>query len=138
MSKKEKFDWCDYYKLGKSYQNEKDMAKLRTGINRFYYCSFLKSRDYALRNNLFLGKESKKIMNSKSSKIHDETRNIFEKHPQLNISKKGKKIANHLNELRKYRNMVDYDAENPKNIKFAYTYCKSRARIVLKLLEELN
>lgn len=33
MSEKEKFDWCEYYILGKSYQNEKDRAKLRTDFS---------------------------------------------------------------------------------------------------------
>ena len=77
-------------------------------------------------------------MEDKSSKVHDETRNIFRNHKSLNTSRKGEIIASELHELRKYRNMVDYDAENPKNIKFAYNYCKSRAKIVLNLLEELS
>ena len=92
MSSKEKFDWCDYYYLGKSYSNETNLAKLRTGINRFYYGCFLKSRDYLLDNNIFLNKDSKKIMKSESPKIHEETRKIFKNHPQLNVSNKGKKL----------------------------------------------
>ena len=138
MSKKEKFDWCDYYQLGKSFKNENDVAKLRTAVDRFYFSSFLKSRDYLLKNKLFLGKESKKIMTSENSNVHKETRNIFEKHPKLNISNNGKKIARELDELRYYRNLVDYNAEKPKNIKYAYNYCKSRAEILFKLLEDLN
>lgn len=138
MSSKEKFDWCDYYYLGNSYSNETNVSKLRTGINRFYYSCFLKSRDYLLDNNIFLNKNSKKIMKSNSSKIHEETRNIFKTHPKLNMSKKGKQIAEELKDLREYRNMVDYDAENPKNIKFAYSYCKSRAKKIFELLNELN
>jgi hypothetical protein len=138
MSKKEKFDWCDYYHLGKSYKNEDDAAKLRTGVDRFYFSSFLKSRDYLLDNRIFLGKESKEIMTSESSEVHKETRNIFEKHPQLNTSNKGKQIARELDDLRHYRNLVDYDAEKPENIRYVYNYCESRAKIIFKLLEELN
>lgn len=77
-------------------------------------------------------------MNSKCSQVHEETRNIFRNHNSLNTSRKGEIIASELQELRKYRNLVDYDAENPKNIKFAYNYCRARAKIVLNLLEELN
>ena len=35
MSDEKKFDWFEYYKLAKSYNNEKNAAKLRTGIGRF-------------------------------------------------------------------------------------------------------
>lgn len=138
MPEKEKFDWCDYYQLGKSYQNEDDIAKLRTGINRFYFSSFLKSRDYLLENNIFLDSASKKIMNSTSGKVHSETRNIFKEHPSLNTSKKGEKIAKELDNLHNYRNLVNYDAEKPKNIKNAFNYCKSRAKKIFDLLDELN
>ena len=77
-------------------------------------------------------------MTSTGSQVHDETRKIFREHKSLNTSRKGEIISSELRELRKYRNMVDYDAEKPKDIKFAYKYCKARARIVLDLLEELN
>ena len=70
--------------------------------------------------------------------MHDETRNIFRNPHSLNILRKGETIASELRELRKYRNLVDYDAEKPENIEFAYNYCKSRAKIVLYLLKELN
>jgi hypothetical protein len=98
----------------------------------------LKSRDFLLKNNIFLGKESKKTMTSKSVNVHAETRNIFDKHPKLNTSKKGKQIARELDSLRTYRNLVDYDSENPKNIKYAYNFCKSRAKKIFDLLDELN
>ena len=54
-------------------------------------------------------------MNSKSGRIHQETRHTFDKHPLLNHANVGKKIAQRLNILRKYRNMVDYDSKKPKN-----------------------
>lgn len=134
MKQEDKFDWHNYYLLAKSFQTG-DSAKLRTGINRFYYSSFLESRDYLIENKIFLGKEN---MKSKGSIVHDETRKIFKNHHTLNISRKGEIIASELHELRKYRNLVDYDAKKPENIEFAYNYCKSRAKIVLNLLEELN
>lgn len=137
MKTKEEFDWHDYYTLAESLKTE-HTAELRTGINRFYYSSFLESRDFLIKNKIFLSKESKKNMILKGSKVHEEVRNIFRNHKSLNYSRKGEIIAGELNELRKYRNMVDYDAKKPKHIKYAYDYCNSRAKIVLNLLDELN
>ena len=54
MMENTKFDWYGYYELADSYDNENDPAKLRTGIGRFYYSSFLESRDYILNRKLFL------------------------------------------------------------------------------------
>ncbi len=59
-----RFDWCDFWNLGNSYSNENDKAKLRTAISRFYFSSFCISRNHLLKNNIFLDKNSKKIMNS--------------------------------------------------------------------------
>ena len=137
MTSDEKFDWYDYYLLAESFETD-DSAKLRTGINRFYYSSFLESRDYLIENRIFLDRKSKDIMTSASSQVHEETRMIFRNHNSLNTSRKGEMIAGELHELRQYRNMVDYDAKRPEKIKFAYTYCRARAKIVLDLLDELN
>ena len=52
--KENNFDWYEYYELANSYSDEEDIAKLRTGMGRFYYSSFLESRDFILENNLFL------------------------------------------------------------------------------------
>ena len=49
MKHDEKFDWYNYYLLAKSFQTE-NTAKLRTGINRYYYSCFLESRDYLIEN----------------------------------------------------------------------------------------
>lgn len=48
MTPNEKFDWYDYYLLAESFDTD-DSAKLRTGINRFYYSSFLESRGLSNR-----------------------------------------------------------------------------------------
>ena len=79
MTSDEKFDWYDYYLLAESFETD-DSAKLRTGINRFYYSSFLESRDYLIENRIFLDRKSKDIMTSASSQVHEETRKIFRKH----------------------------------------------------------
>ena len=52
MTKNEKFDWYDYYLLAESFKTD-NPAKLRTGINRYYYSSFLESRDYLIENKIF-------------------------------------------------------------------------------------
>lgn len=122
------FDWYEYYKLANSYMNEEDVAKLRTGMGRFYYASFLESRDYILENNLFLSKTNEKTMKSTSGRVHQETRFTFKNHPQLNKNNVGKKIAQNLNVLRKYRNISDYNSKNPRNLKHAYTRCQIKAK----------
>ena len=86
-----KFDWYKYYELAKSFENENNSAKLRTGVGRFYYSAFLESRDYIINRKLFLDKKSKKTMLSTSVKVHNETRIIFETHEKLNYNGNGKK-----------------------------------------------
>lgn len=77
------FDWYEYYKLAKSF-NKGNIAKQRTGMSRFYYSSFLESRDFILENKIFLNHANEKNMKSKSGKVHQETRFTFKKHKQLN------------------------------------------------------
>ena len=67
------------YKLANSYMDEEDVAKLRTGMGRFYYASFLESRDYIINRKMFLNKTNKDIMLSRSGRVHRETRLCFEK-----------------------------------------------------------
>ncbi|WP_405294519.1 hypothetical protein [Methanobrevibacter sp.] len=134
----EKFEWRKYFELASSFNDETDLAKLRTGIGRFYYSPFLELRDYILENEIFLNSFSKNIMQSKSGRVHQETRLTFEKHPLLNQKNNGKKIAHRLNILRKYRNMADYDSNKPKNTKRAYERCHLKAKGIFKLLDELN
>ncbi|WP_407423151.1 hypothetical protein [Methanobrevibacter sp.] len=77
-------------------------------------------------------------MQSTSGRVHKETRLTFSNHPLLNLSNNGAKIAQRLNILRKYRNMVDYDSKNPKNLKYAYTRCQLKSKRIFELLQELN
>ena len=132
------FDWYDYYKLADSYSKEEDIAKLRTGMGRFYYSSFLESRDFILDNKMFLNPFNEKIMKSSSGRVHQETRLTFKNNQKLNNNNAGAKIAQNLNVLRKYRNMVDYDSKNPKNIKHVYGRCKMKSKKIFDLLDELN
>ena len=132
------FDWHEYFELANSYSNEEDIAKLRTGVGRYYYSTFLESRDFILENNMFLNPFNEKIMKSTSGRVHQETRHTFKYHPKLNRNNAGTKISQSLNVLRKYRNMADYDSENPKNIKHVYNRCKIKAKKIFDLLDELN
>jgi uncharacterized Zn finger protein len=132
------FDWYEYYELANSYSNEEDIAKLRTGMGRFYYSSFLESRDFILENNMFLNHYNEKIMKSPSGRVHQETRLTFKNNEKLNKNNLGTKIAQNLNVLRKYRNMVDYNSENPKNITHIYRRCKIKSKKIFDLLNMLN
>lgn len=115
-----------------------DISKLRTGIGRYYYSSFLESRDFIINNNIFLNGYNKKIMKSTSGRVHQETRLTFKNHPKFIKNNSGAKIAQSLNVLRKYRNIVDYDAQNPKNLKHVYNRCHMKAEKIFELLNELN
>lgn len=77
------FDWDDFYLLAESFINENNDAKLRTGINRFYFAPFCKSRDILIENNLFLNKKSEKKLKSKKGIVHFETQNIFKNHKKI-------------------------------------------------------
>ena len=132
------FDWYGYYELANSYKDEEDAAKLRTGMGRYYYSSFLESRDFILENNMFLNPFNEKIMKSTSGRVHQETRLTFKNHPQLNNNNNGAKIAQSLNVLRKYRNISDYDSKNPRNLKHAYNRCQMKAKKIFELLNQFN
>ena len=77
-------------------------------------------------------------MKSTSGRVQQETRSIFKKHPNLNRNNVGAKIAQNLNVLKKYRNMVDYDSKTPKNIKHAFNRCHMKSKEIFDLLNELN
>ena len=138
MLNKTTFDWHMYFELANSYAQENDPAKLRTGIGRFYYSAFLESRDHIINNKLFLSKTNENIMLSTSGRVHRETRIAFKNNEKLNQRNAGKKIAQRLNVLRKYRNMVDYDSEKPENLKHAFNRCQSKSKRIFELLEELS
>ncbi|WP_405268390.1 hypothetical protein [Methanobrevibacter sp.] len=122
------FDWYEYYKLANSYSNEGNIAKLRTGMGRFYYSSFFESIDFILESNMFLNHFNEKIMKSSSGRVHQETRFTFKNNEKLNKNNLGTKIAQNLNVLRKYRNMVDYNSKNPRNMTHIYKRCQMKSK----------
>ena len=77
-------------------------------------------------------------MLSTSGRVHRETRIVFNSNEKLNQSNIGKKIAQRLNVLRKYRNMVDYDSEKPENLRYAYKRCQLKAKRIFELIDELS
>ena len=47
------FDWYEFYEMGCLLLEKGDEKSLRTAINRFYYASFCRARDYLIKNDLF-------------------------------------------------------------------------------------
>ena len=68
-------------------------------------------------------------MNSNSSEIHYETREIFKDAPFSHDEYIGDKIYRALIDLREKRNYVDYDKNASVNLNLC-NYCKARSEIV--------
>ena len=77
-------------------------------------------------------------MTTGDSLVHQETRNIFENHKELNSTGKGRKIATKLNSLRIFRNHVYYDNVMPYDINYLYKRSKFLSESIIKLLDEIN
>lgn len=133
------FDWKKFYELGNSYIKEKNPAKQRTGISRFYYGAFCSSRDLINEKETYLDINSKNIMTGKKrGNVHHETRKIFKNHSDYKKDKKGRIISKNLNKLRKMRNEADCDKFTSKPLQKMLENSKSRAKYVLDLLNEFN
>lgn len=137
MSKLEKFDWSKFHNLANRLYDKKNEEKLRTGINRYYFSSFYSSRDFLIENGLFLNEKNEKIMKSKESDVHYETRKTFKKHDKFKNKKSAQQIAKNLEYLRKKRNKVDYN-NSKMDLKDVFEYSKRKSGETLELLEELN
>ena len=74
-------------------------------------------------------------MNSDSSEIHKETREIFKEAPFSHDEYIGDKIYRALNDLREKRNYVDYDKDAFVNLNLC-NYCKARSKIVFDNVEK--
>ena len=135
MSSEEIFDWYEFYKVADSFSNSDNPAELRSGISRFYYSAFCTCRDYIIKHRLWGNDdELKQIMNSKSSKVHEKTYEIFRDNPHLNRNRIGRKISRILFELREKRNDADYNSDM-YNVKYNYNFVKARTK---KLFEEFK
>ncbi|MCL2114948.1 MAG: hypothetical protein FWH29_01870 [Methanobrevibacter sp.] len=140
------FNWKDYYKLAHELANYDSPAKKRTSISRAYYGSFISCRNFLLENKLFLGRNSKKIMESESPNVHKEVYEIFKKyHYMYNMRKAnfysknlvGKKISSWLSDLRRNRNKADYNNEFEKLDDYTH-YSLIRSGEILNILNSFK
>ncbi|MBQ6099620.1 MAG: hypothetical protein IJL02_07135 [Methanobrevibacter sp.] len=138
MMESEDFDWCGYYKLGDSYIHNNNQAKLRTGISRFYYAAFCKSRNLLNRRKTYLNEKSRKIMTSKNADVHSETSRIFKNHEEYNREDIGKIISKELNKLRRMRNQADYDNIINEPLDNMLFESKIRSKRIIDLLNEID
>lgn len=138
LKQSEEFDWKDFNNLADSYLNQKNEAKHRTGVSRYYYGTFCTARDFLNENNLYLNENSKKTMHSKKSDVHRETSKIFRKHPKLQKNNMGKTISKELDKIRKMRNEADYNKSTSKSMKKMIIKSKIKSQRILELIEKLN
>ena len=129
------FEWKDFNDIADILINLGTDAAFRTAINRYYFSSFCFARDYIIENKIFRSKKSKNIINSNSSEIHKETREIFKEAPFNHNKFIGEKIYRVLNDLREKRNNVDYDKNASVNLNLC-NYCKARSEIVFDNIEK--
>ena len=129
------FEWKDFNEIADLLINLKSDAAYRTAINRYYFSAFCHARDYLILNKIFRNKKSKIIMNSDSSEIHKETREIFKEAPFNHNKYIGDKIYRVLNDLRQKRNDVDYNKNSSVNLNLC-NYCKAKSKIVFDNLEK--
>ncbi|MDR3223675.1 MAG: hypothetical protein LBT66_08115 [Methanobrevibacter sp.] len=137
------FCWEDYHDLACELANEHCPAKKRTSINRSYYSAYCVARDFLIDNQTYLNKKNKEIINSKSSKAHNEVNRVF--HELYQVHKKGNKkigyeIYLRLNRLRNKRNIVDYELDesdlNMPNLKSEAEKCILDSKYVLNNLDK--
>ena len=140
------FNWQEYYNLACELAKSNNPAKKRSSISRAYYGSFISCRNFLLENNLFLGRKSKRVMESESPEIHKEVYKIFrEYHYKFNRKDNdfyqknlvGKKISSRLSDLRKSRNKADYNNEF-KNLDADTQYSIIRSREILNILNSFK
>ena len=97
------FDWRDYIRLAENLMNHNDEAYLRSGISRAYYGVFCITRNKA------------GFKNYKKPDVHWEVIN----HYKDSKGQKEQKIGNTLDQIRRFRNIADYDEDKPINSKLA-------------------
>ncbi len=97
------FDWRDFLSLAKELSNYAETSSLqeaavRTAVSRAYYAAFCWAMDYASKS---LG-----FQRSGTAEDHATLRQLLQQSNQT-------KIASKLNNLRRWRNLCDYDANTP-------------------------
>ena len=102
------FDWQEFLKLAKflrTYRGREFMeeAGLRTAVGRAYYAAFCPSREYARQNFDYSP--------GHTPKDHIDVRNCFQRRGDRWV-----RVATNLDQLRKWRNLCDYEAEIHNNL----------------------
>lgn len=138
MTKPKDFEWIEFFKLADSYTYSNSQAKIRTGISRFYYSAFCKSRNYINSHELYLDNRSEKIMTSKKVDVHAETSKIFRNHEKFCNDCSGVIISKNLDKLRKMRNQADYDNVINRPLDKMIQESKKRSKRIFELLNQLN
>ena len=138
MKQSEEFEWYEFNNLADSYIGEKNEAKQRTGVSRYYYGTFCTTRDFLKDNGIYLNQKSKEIMNSKKAEVHGETAKIFRKHNKFKKNHIGTTISKELNKLRIMRNKSDYDKHTRNSLEKMMIKSKMKSERILELLEEIN
>lgn len=135
MNSNNSFNWKDFNDIADILISLNTDAAYRTAINRYYYSTFCHARDYLVINGIYRNKKSKIIMNSETSEVHKETREIFKESPFNHNKYIGDKIYRVLNDLREKRNNVDYDKNASVNLNLC-NYCKARSETVFENIEK--
>ena len=132
------FDWHNLYKLGCKLAESDDESYLRTAIIRFYYGSFCYARDFLIEKNIcYADKDLHDRLTSQDSDVHGATKECFKHSNNKALKNYGYQIADKLNQLRQYRNQVDYDSDNKHNFKFMVKQSQAFSKYVFDKIDEL-
>ena len=115
------FDWKDYIRLAENLITHNSEAYLRSGISRAYYGVFCITRNKA------------GFKNYKQPDVHREVINYYKD----SKDQKKQKIGNILDQIRRFRNIADYDEDKPINSKLAQKVL-IKSKDILKILGILS
>ena len=132
------FDWYEFYEMGCLLLKKGDEKSLRTAINRFYYASFCRARDYLIKNNIYHNEDLNDKLHSDKSIVHSATRDLFKYATEFRNSGTGRTIHDKLLELRDYRNSVDYDSNKINNLIFYARRSEVDSKKLFNLIQDLE
>ncbi|RKY17315.1 MAG: hypothetical protein DRP63_03935 [Planctomycetota bacterium] len=117
------FDWLSFLSLALELKNG-DESKQRTAVSRAYFAVYNFSHEYARR---FL-----RFIPSSEERYRDHAR------LQRHLWEKGgthRRVSNYLQDLRKWRNACDYEAEIsnlPRIVEWALKHAENAKNLLLK------
>ena len=130
------FNWYWLHELGTILLDSDDEAYLRTAINRFYFSAFCEARDYLIQNKIYYNEKFRKILHSRSGNVHSATSLIFRIAHEFRLEEVGLGIDYSLTNLRKLRNIADYETPS-KDFKNIAIESKSNSYFVFNTLRDL-